>query len=305
MRRECKLRRVGHFANETIGQTASGLAGKFLGDACVVFFSGEQRVLVHLGRAALGTGQESGAELCRLRAERKHGSDAGAIHDAARGDDRDAHGSHDEAGQRERAGERIVGIAHPCAAVAARFAALCDDEVEARSFAHGFAHVEALARQSREVRRECPRTDALDRGELRFEIGCIGRLHALRRAEAELGIEMGHRGERCALVLYVAELGRGEEVDDERCLRAFAHPRGLLLHVCRLCVGEAEAAQCARRGAGGDQLLATRAAGHRRLDDRHAKAELGAQGGGDHAVSENSSRPISQRRISEVPAPIS
>src|SRR5213075_1570172 len=88
-------------------------------------------------------------------------------------------------------------------------------------------------------------------------------------------------------------------------LRAFAYPRGLLLHVHRLRVGEAEAAECAGAGAGGDQLMAAGAAGHRRLDDRHAKTELRAEGSRDHAVSEKSSRPISQRRISEVPAPIS
>jgi hypothetical protein len=123
--------------------------------------------------------------------------------------------------------------------------------------------------------------------------------------EPELAIEMRHRVEGRTLVFHFTGLGRGEEVDDKRRRRALAHPGRLLFHVGGLRIGEAEAAERARGRACGDELLAARAAGHRRLHYRNANAKPGGEGGGDHAVSVKSSRPISQRRISEVPAPIS
>jgi hypothetical protein len=50
--------------------------------------------------------------------------------------------AHDEARERERAGERVVGVAQPGAAMAARFAALGDDEIYAERFERvGFRQV--------------------------------------------------------------------------------------------------------------------------------------------------------------------
>src|SRR3954464_1010488 len=133
---------------------------------------------------------------------------------------------------------------------------------------------QAIGGKIGEVRRDGARAYTLDRVELGVEVRCERRLHGLGRAEAELGIKVRHGVERGALVFHFAGLGGREEVDDEGRLRAFTYPRRLLLHVCRLRISEAKTAQRTGGAARGDQLLAARPARHRRLDDRHADAEL-------------------------------
>src|SRR5712691_6452974 len=54
----------------------------------LVFTRAEKALFVNLGSAAFRTRDEGRAELRCLRAERKHGGDAGAVHDAASGHDR-------------------------------------------------------------------------------------------------------------------------------------------------------------------------------------------------------------------------
>ena len=136
LRRKCELRgtvRV-HFAHESVGDPACGLAGEFLGDGSDVLARCEQSILVRLLRARLGTGDEGRAELCSLRAKREHCGYARAIHDPPGGNHRDLHGAHDQAGECQRAGKRFVGIAKVGAAMPAGFAPLRDDEVEPELF---------------------------------------------------------------------------------------------------------------------------------------------------------------------------
>src|SRR5712671_310513 len=104
--RKGDLRKVLGFrlAQESIGEAARRLAREFLGDARVVFGCFQQQVFMHLRGAAFGAGDERGAELRGLRAKRQHGCDALAVHDAAGRDDRQLHGAHDHARERERAG---------------------------------------------------------------------------------------------------------------------------------------------------------------------------------------------------------
>ena len=71
----------------------------------------EQGVLVHLRGAALRAGDERGAQLRRLRAEREHRGDAGAVHDAAGGNDRHFDRVTIEPGEGKRAGERVIWVA--------------------------------------------------------------------------------------------------------------------------------------------------------------------------------------------------
>ena len=104
LRRERKLRRRAslHLAHEAIGEAARRLAGKFLGDQGLVLPRGEHALLVDARRAAFRAGNERRAELRGLRAERQRGGDAGAVHDAARGDDRRLHPAHDRAAPARR-----------------------------------------------------------------------------------------------------------------------------------------------------------------------------------------------------------
>jgi hypothetical protein len=158
------------------------------------------------------------------------------------------------------------------------------------------------------VRREDARADRFHRIELLFEVWRIRGCCRLRRRQAELGVIGGDRIQRRPLRRGIDVLGlrHDEEVDAERRSRLLAHPGGLPLHVRGVRVGEAERAERAGRAAGGDELLRRRPAGHWRLNKRQTKTELLAQGRCDfHPVSVKSSRPISQRRISDVPAPIS
>src|SRR6266851_9016631 len=117
LRRERELRLVFHLAHETVGEATRRLAREFFCYLRLVFPHAQKRLLVNLRGAAFRTRNEGRAELRCLRAERKHGGDAGAVHDAARGDDRQLHRAHDETRQRERAGERLVGIAQIAAAI--------------------------------------------------------------------------------------------------------------------------------------------------------------------------------------------
>ena len=205
----------------------------------------------------------------------------------------------------------------------ARLAALRNDKVEAERLQafclldagcataqQNILILEAAGRRRRqdpEVRREDARADFGDGGELRFQVWRVRCLHRLGCTEAELAVIAGDCLERVAL--RVGRNGvrkrRHKQVDAEGTIGLGAHERRLLPHVVGLRVGEAERAERAGGGTGGDQVLGARASGHWRLDQRQAQAEAFAERGFDHAVSEKSSRPISQRRISEVPAPIS
>ena len=276
---------------------------------------------MHLRCSALGARDERGAELRGLRAQREDRGNPGAVHDAARGHDRQSCLAHDEARERERAGERLVGIAQIAAAMPARLAALRDDEVEAERFeSFGLRHRGRASAQEdpqslqffyfdggkrAQMDGKNPRPDLRDRGELLFEVRRIGGGHGRGSAQSEFRVIAGHGGERRALRRRLDRLGlrRDEQVDAEGPLGSFAHPRGLLLHLRGLSGREAKRAQCAGRGTGGNEFLRGGSAGHRRLNDGQANAELLAEG--VHWDSAKSSRPINQRRISEVPAPIS
>src|SRR5438094_4623961 len=132
--RERELRLVLHLPHETVGEAARGLARELFRYLRLVFPHAEKRLLVNLRGAAFGTRDEGRAELRGLRAQREDRRNPGSAHDAARGDDRQLHRAHDQARQRERAGERLVGIAQVAAAMPAGLAALRDDEVEAERF---------------------------------------------------------------------------------------------------------------------------------------------------------------------------
>src|SRR5712664_2070736 len=141
LRRERELRLLFHLAHEAVGETARRLAREFFRYLSLILSHAEKRLLVNLGGAAFGTRDERGAELRCLRAQRQDRRNPGAVHDAARGDDRQLRLAHDEARQRERAGERLVGVAQIAAAMPAGLAALRDDEVEAERFeSFGLCH---------------------------------------------------------------------------------------------------------------------------------------------------------------------
>src|SRR6266480_2815408 len=180
--RERELGLVFHLPHEAVGEATRGLAREFFREPCVVFLEPQQRILVHLRCSALGARDERGAELRRLRAQREDRGNPGAIHDAARGHDRQLCRAHDEARERERAGERLVGIAQIAAAMPAGLAALRDDEVEAERFESlGLCHRRRAgsqedsqslqfsyfdSRQCAEVDGENPRPDLFDGGHL-------------------------------------------------------------------------------------------------------------------------------------------
>src|SRR6267378_763061 len=264
--RERELRLAFHLAHETVGEATRGLARELFRYLRLVFPHAEKRLLVNLRGTAFRTRNEGRAELRGLRAQRQGRRNPGAVHDAARGDDRQLHRAHDEARQRERAGERLVGIAQIAAAMPAGLAALRDDEVEAERFESlGLCHrgrapaqedSQSLqffyfdGRKRAEMDRKNPRPDFRDRGERR----------ALRRRLDRL------------------RLRRDEQVDAERPVGLVAHPRGLPLHLRGLRVSEAKRSQCTGRGAGGNEFLRGGSAGHRRLDDGEANAELVAEG---------------------------
>src|SRR5947208_6831168 len=132
--RERELRLVLHLPHETVGEAARGLARELFCYLRLVFPHAQKRLLVNLRGAAFRTRDERGAELRGLRAKRQDRRNPGSVHDAARGDDRQLHRAHDQARQRERAGERLVGIAQIAAPMPAGLAALRDDEVEAERF---------------------------------------------------------------------------------------------------------------------------------------------------------------------------
>src|SRR5262249_9223102 len=90
----------------------------------------EDAFLVDARCAAFGAGNEGGAELGGLRAERERGGDAGAVHDAARRDDRQAYAAHEQAHEGEGAGHGFVRIAQESAAMAAGFGAVRHEEVD-------------------------------------------------------------------------------------------------------------------------------------------------------------------------------
>src|SRR6185295_17837638 len=121
LRREGELRPAG-FLHEAVDDAARRLAGEFFSNARVVLGAVHEQVLVDLCRAAFGAGNERRTELRCFRAERERGGDAGAIHDAARGDDRQLHCRDEHAREREGAGERLIGIAQIAAAMAAGLA---------------------------------------------------------------------------------------------------------------------------------------------------------------------------------------
>src|SRR6267378_7526608 len=294
--RERELRLVFHLPHEAVGEATRGLARELFCYLRLVFPRAEKRLLVNLRGAAFRTRNEGGAELRGLRAQRQDRRNPGAVHDAARGDDWQLHSAHDEARQRERAGERLVGIAQIAAAMPAGLAALRDDEVEAeRLESLGLCHRRRAGsqedsqslqffyfdgRKRAEMDGKNPRPDFRHRGELLFEVRRIRRGDRLRWRQSALGVIAGHGGERRALRrrLDRLRLRRDEQVDAERPVGLVAHPRGLPLHLRGLRVSEAKRAQCTGRRAGGNEFLRGGSAGHRRLDDGEANAELLAEG---------------------------
>src|SRR5262249_37535432 len=154
------------------------------------------------------------AELRKLRAEREHRRYAGAVHDPARGDDRELYVARHEAHERERAGERLVGIAQVRAAMPAGFAALRDHEVKAKRFeVLGFGDTVLFARDeyvfsflfsfsfSRKIQKMGRKTlwpVFLEGMEWRRGGGCVGGFHRLGNWKPELLVVTGHRLERAA-----------------------------------------------------------------------------------------------------------
>src|SRR5467141_855550 len=215
LRRERELRLVLHLAHEAVGEATRGLARELLRYLRLVFPHAQKRLLVNLRGAAFRTGNERRAELRGLRAQREDRRNPGAVHDAARGDDRQLHRAHDEARQRERAGERLVGIAQIAAAMPAGLAALRDDEVEAERFeSFGLCHRRRAGSQEdsqslqffyfdggkrAEMDGKNPRPDFRDRGELLVEVRRIGRRHWRGSGQSEFRVIAGHGGERRAL----------------------------------------------------------------------------------------------------------
>src|SRR5256714_149553 len=100
LRRKGEMHTAFHFLHEAVGEAARRLAGEFFRDAGFVLARIQDHSLMDLGCPALRAGNERGAELRGLRAEREHRDDAGAVHDAARRDDRDLHRAHDHARER-------------------------------------------------------------------------------------------------------------------------------------------------------------------------------------------------------------
>src|SRR2546422_2562667 len=295
--RERELRLVFHLAHETVGEAARGLAREFFRYLRLVFPHAEKRLLVNLRGAAFGTRDERGAELRGLRAKRQDRRNPGSVHDAARGDDRQLHRAHDQARQRERAGERLVGIAQIAAAMPAGLAALRDDEVEAERFESlGLCRRRRAGSQEdsqslqffnfdggkrAEVDGKDPRPDLFDGGDLLLQLWRIRRGDRLRWRQSALGVIAGHGGERRALRrrLDRLRLRRDEQVDAERPVGLVAHPRGLPLHLRGLRVGEAKGAQSTGRRAGGNEFLRGGPAGHRRLDNRVSQTQSFTEGG--------------------------
>ena len=136
--------------------------------------------------------------------------------------------------------------------------------------------LQPVGRQRREMRVKALGRMRSTASSWRLEVRCVRRLHRLGHRHAVFDVVARNRLERRALRRRgdLPGLGRSEQVDEERQRSPRAHPRCLLFHLGRLRVGEAEAAERARRRARGHQLLAARSARHRRLDDRHAQAEL-------------------------------
>src|SRR5258708_15479869 len=129
--RERELRPVFHLAHEPVGEATRRLAREFLRYLRLVFTRAEKALLVNLGGAAFRTRNEGRAELRCLRAQRQDRRNPGAVHDAARGHDRQLRLARDEARPRQRGGKRLVVVAQIAAAMPAGLAALRDDEVEA------------------------------------------------------------------------------------------------------------------------------------------------------------------------------
>src|SRR3989442_855043 len=292
-----ELRLVFHLAHETVGETARRLAREFLRYLRLIFPRSEEGFLVNLRCAAFRTRDERGAELRSLRTQREHRRNPGAVHDAARGHDRQLHRAHDKARQREGAGERLVGIAQVAAAMPAGFAALRDDEVEAERFESlGLCHRRRAGsqedsqslqffyfdgRKRAEVDGKDPWPDLFDGGDLPFQLWRIRRGDRLRWRQSALGVIAGHGGERPALRRRLDRLGlrRDEQVDAERPVGLVAHPRGLPLHLRRLRKREAERAQCTGRRARGNEFLRGGSAGHRCLDNRVSQTQSFTEGG--------------------------
>src|SRR5258708_310837 len=260
------------FAQKAIRDAARGLAGEFFGDPGVVLARAENRLLVHLRRAALGAGNERRPELRRLGAEGEHRGNSGAVHDAASGDHGYFHRAHDQPGERERTGKGFLRIAQVGAPVTPGFAALRDDEVEAERLealrfrnagrassdedAELFESFNFLCREGVKMHRKNPRLDLFHRDQLRLEVGHVRRLGGLRRRHAHLRIPGRKGGERGALVHGVdrAGLRRDEKGDAERPVGLRARRRCLLFHFLGWGVSKTERTQRAGGGARPDEL---------------------------------------------------
>lgn len=187
----------------------------------------QQGVAIGFGDAAFITGEKRGAELCRLRTGREYCSNAFAVHDAARGDNRNPELCHALARELQSSKHGISAFGREHGAVPARFEALGDDGVdsallerkgllETRYRSH--AKNSALSAGTHMLRREHPEDEAEGRGlclehggELRFKIRRVGRSKARIGKPELVAVRAGSVERRGQERGIEARLGRGNK----------------------------------------------------------------------------------------------